>query len=483
MFSRNFIVCGAAEEPSSLPSWVPSAGGRVKIGANTMDDVKQIPAGGNATAFEIAALIEQWQTSIFAADVGDYGAILQWGAGHGRYQNGVYQFKPADDAENCLWSRIKDCSSDADASLNDYEGDATTGELSDGTPSAPHVYDEQVYVPASVMGNTSGSLVQCQLRATGVNGNAKFWAWAYDIGVGNSASAWSKATNVTPSNELIGSGVYDSTRGVIWYLAGGSLGSIGKLDPTTMTWASIAHAESIFIGSTTVGGYCPTLDCVVWWFADTTLDAGNGVLYIWKPNEAGTDGTLTVDATQSGTPPEYTSGLEWCSHASVQKFYGFPYRSRNVTITIASPGVVTWTAHGLPENTEVRIIALSGSLPTGIVDGTTYFVRNPTTDTFEVAATSGGASINTTGSQSGTHRGLADYPVATAKTLTPPASLPGTWTWGAETFTAEGGAGAIANASINPRYNALRYAPNLKSFLWVNDWLGEVDVLRPAAAT
>jgi hypothetical protein len=34
---------------------------------------------------------------------------------------------------------------------------------------------------------------------------------------------------------------------------------------------------------------------------------------------------------------------------------------------------------------------------------TVYFVRNPATNTFELSATSGGASINTTGSQSGVH--------------------------------------------------------------------------------
>jgi hypothetical protein len=73
-----------------------------------------------------------------------------------------------------------------------------------------------------------------------------------------------------------------------------------------------------------------------------------------------------------------------------------------VTITIATPGVVTLAGHGFAANQAV-IFATTGALPTGLVAGTTYYVRNPATNTFEVSATVGGASINTTGSQSGVH--------------------------------------------------------------------------------
>lgn len=82
------------------------------------------------------------------------------------------------------------------------------------------------------------------------------------------------------------------------------------------------------------------------------------------------------------------------------------------TVTIASPGVFTLTAHGLVANAPIRINT-TGALPTGLTAGGLYFVRNPTANTFEVSATSGGASINTSGTQSGTH------------TITPVY----TWTW------------------------------------------------------
>lgn len=77
-----------------------------------------------------------------------------------------------------------------------------------------------------------------------------------------------------------------------------------------------------------------------------------------------------------------------------------------VTITMATPGVVTWAAHGLADGTPISF-ATSGTLPTGLTPGVTYYVKSPTTDTFNLAATSGGAAISTSGSQSGVHTGTA----------------------------------------------------------------------------
>jgi hypothetical protein len=73
-----------------------------------------------------------------------------------------------------------------------------------------------------------------------------------------------------------------------------------------------------------------------------------------------------------------------------------------VTISIASPGVVTWTAHGLQNGDPVRFTT-SGALPAGLSPAATYFAVNTATNTFSVAATPGGTAIATTGVQSGTH--------------------------------------------------------------------------------
>jgi len=74
------------------------------------------------------------------------------------------------------------------------------------------------------------------------------------------------------------------------------------------------------------------------------------------------------------------------------------------TITIASPAVITTTLL-LAENSPV-ILTNTGypsALPTGLVVGTTYYVKNVSGTSFNLSATPGGAAINTSGTQSGPH--------------------------------------------------------------------------------
>lgn len=83
-----------------------------------------------------------------------------------------------------------------------------------------------------------------------------------------------------------------------------------------------------------------------------------------------------------------------------------------VTMTIASPGVLTLTAHGYAVGDAVQLTT-TGALPTGLVAATTYYVKTVlTADTFTLAATSGGTVIATTGTQSGVHT-ITDVPVNT----------------------------------------------------------------------
>jgi hypothetical protein len=76
--------------------------------------------------------------------------------------------------------------------------------------------------------------------------------------------------------------------------------------------------------------------------------------------------------------------------------------SHAVTVTIAAPGVFSWTAHGLEANDTVKL-ATTGTLPSGLTAGTTYYVVPIDADSFSLSATSGGSAITTTGSQTGTH--------------------------------------------------------------------------------
>jgi hypothetical protein len=81
-----------------------------------------------------------------------------------------------------------------------------------------------------------------------------------------------------------------------------------------------------------------------------------------------------------------------------------PGTSSTVTMTIATPAVITWTDHGLQANAGV-VFATTGALPTGLVAGTRYYVSATglAQSSFQVSATQGGASIATSGTQSGVH--------------------------------------------------------------------------------
>jgi len=88
-----------------------------------------------------------------------------------------------------------------------------------------------------------------------------------------------------------------------------------------------------------------------------------------------------------------------------------PYVDSAVTISIAAPGVVTWTGHGLSVNDTIRFTT-TGALPTGLAINTTYYVKTVlSANTFTVSTSLGGAAVTTSGTQSGTQTALVWYGV------------------------------------------------------------------------
>jgi phage-related protein len=82
-----------------------------------------------------------------------------------------------------------------------------------------------------------------------------------------------------------------------------------------------------------------------------------------------------------------------------------------VTISVNSPAVVTWTAHGFSAGQAVWFGFQwpLGYLPSGTTPGILYYVlaASLTSNSFRIAATPGGTPINTTGIQFGTITGTA----------------------------------------------------------------------------
>ena len=77
------------------------------------------------------------------------------------------------------------------------------------------------------------------------------------------------------------------------------------------------------------------------------------------------------------------------------------YSPLQVTISIASPGVITLpTGFSIPDGTALTLTS-TGALPTGLNIGQVYFVVNSTGGTIELSTSLGGTPITTSGTQSG----------------------------------------------------------------------------------
>jgi hypothetical protein len=120
-----------------------------------------------------------------------------------------------------------------------------------------------------------------------------------------------------------------------------------------------------------------------WGFSGTS----NAALRLWSQNNFGED----LIYGYRGSPIYYWDASFGLSPAAF-------------TVTIGASAVVT-TSISLVNNTPVVLTntGYPSALPTGLTVGTTYYVKNSIGTTFNLSATPGGASINTSGSQSGLH--------------------------------------------------------------------------------
>ena len=128
----------------------------------------------------------------------------------------------------------------------------------------------------------------------------------------------------------------------------------------------------------------------------------------WLVDDVDALNTIIAGIMASGSPDASTTvrGISMLS-ASPDTVKGNP------TITIATPAVATLTAHGLIVNDSIKF-STTGTLPTGITAGVTYYViaSGLTANTFQFSTTLGGAAVNTSGSQSGTHTVTRTTPIA-----------------------------------------------------------------------
>ena len=150
----------------------------------------------------------------------------------------------------------------------------------------------------------------------------------------------------------------------------------------------------------------------------------DGTLYYVIPNNL-TSTEFQVSTIKNGTAVDFTTlgtgthtyAMLGLTRTTIRENYDFLdltlyqpgeaiYLSSSIaTVSIASPGVVTTlAAHELTADESV-IFSTTGALPTGLIAGTRYYVLSAglTSTEFRLSTAPGGAVINTSGTQSGTH--------------------------------------------------------------------------------
>jgi hypothetical protein len=136
----------------------------------------------------------------------------------------------------------------------------------------------------------------------------------------------------------------------------------------------------------------------------TTLPTGYTLLTEYFVINATTN-TFGLSATSGGSQVVTSGSATGTIYAydTTVKIASVAIPSATVTVSIASPTLITWVAHGLALNDKVQFTT-TGALPTGMAANTDYYVSSVVSaDTFRIAPNIGNVQVNATGSQSGVH--------------------------------------------------------------------------------
>jgi hypothetical protein len=124
----------------------------------------------------------------------------------------------------------------------------------------------------------------------------------------------------------------------------------------------------------------------------------------WAAASAGARALSATPYTLNVPAGATVAYIGFWSAASGGTFRGFApagsaaRRAFSVDAADVAADTLTSAAHGLVNGNAVVVWPTIGAgLPGGLAEGTIYFVVGATTDTFQLAATSGGAAINLTG--------------------------------------------------------------------------------------
>jgi hypothetical protein len=152
-------------------------------------------------------------------------------------------------------------------------------------------------------------------------------------------------------------------------------------DPGTGTNANAVEASG--------GSPAYARQAVTWAAAASGQRANSGTLTFDVP--AGTYGFFLLMTALTGNTGNFRGYLP---------FTGGTDRKGFATVDAAdvTANALTSSAHGMSNTDRVMLFnVFAESLPTGLSEGTIYYVVGSTTDTFQVSLTSGGAAVDITG--------------------------------------------------------------------------------------
>lgn len=185
-----------------------------------------------------------------------------------------------------------------------------------------------------------------------------------------------------------------------------SINKVAITAPATSATLTIANAKTLTVSNTLT--FTGTDSSSVAFGAGGTVGATGYAATGQVP------GTATNDSATAGNVGQLVGGTVFGTASTA-----------TITVTIAVPGVVTWTSHGFSTTIPQPVVFTNsgGALPTGITSGTVYYTvpSSVTTNTFQIATTVANAyvptSITTSGSQSGTQTGTGGTAMANTTTI------------------------------------------------------------------
>lgn len=259
-----------------------------------------------------------------------------------------------------------------------------------------------------------------------------------------STSAWTRSADCDGARDLTGGTLVYVIEGTLYARSMWALSGTGAKVPgtDTQTWtyttvlaATEAYFNTLYVQKTSATGSA-RIPSGTTAQRDASPQQGyfrfNESSQEWEGYRSAGWGALGGGAVGGGVDAAFYE-----NNATVFSSYTIGGRSlvSGVTMTIASPAVATLTNHGHVADQAV-FFQTTGALPTGVLADTAYYVLSSglTADSFQFSATQGGAAVNTSGTQSGTHscgklkNAVSAGPITIATGVTVTVSTGSTWT-------------------------------------------------------